>query len=303
MPHIEKSARGFGAPSRYIQGPGEIENLLQHTQLFGKSVFAVIDVFFFKDLTAKFQKTFAGTDSTITTEKFAGEITVEEIDRVTAVAKPAKPDVIVGIGGGKTLDTAKAVADNFKSPVVIIPTTASTDAPCSALSVIYKANGEHSHARFYKKNPDLVLVDSQIIAKAPIRYLIAGMGDALSTYFEALANDASDTANYINFESSGGYRRTRSAMVVSKLCYDTLLEDGLKAKLAAEKGVCTEALENIIEATRCSRGSALKTRGARAPIPSETASPRCRQGPNRSTAKSALSACCASWSLKTNPWN
>ena len=65
------------------------------------------------------------------------------------------------------------------------PTVASSDAPCSALSVIYTEDGSFEQYRIYRKNPDLVLVDTQVIAQSPPRLLVAGMGDALATWFEA----------------------------------------------------------------------------------------------------------------------
>jgi glycerol dehydrogenase len=257
MSMIEKHTRGYGSPGRYFQGPGELDNLHKYSSLYGKKVFAVIDVFFFEDYTKKFGDIYAKTDSELLTAQFGGETSEQEIIRVTELAKDFNPEVIVGIGGGKTLDTAKAVADNYGIPVIIAPTTASTDAPCSALSVIYKENGEHSHARHYVGSPNIVLMDSDVITKAPIRYLISGMGDALSTYFEARANDESDSPNYI----SGGYRRPKVAMAIAELCYDILIEDGLKAKLAAQAGVCTEAVENIIEANTLLSGLGFENTG------------------------------------------
>ena len=94
---------------------------------------------------------------------------------------------IVGAGGGKVLDTARAAAADLGLPVVNCPTVASSDAPCSALSVIYTDEGIFQQYRFYRKNPDLVLVDTEVIAQSPPRLLVAGMGDALATWFEAKA--------------------------------------------------------------------------------------------------------------------
>jgi len=52
------------------------------------------------------------------------------------MARQHKARVIIGVGGGKVLDTTRAVADELTLPVVNRPTVASSDAPCSALSVI-----------------------------------------------------------------------------------------------------------------------------------------------------------------------
>ena len=142
------------------------------------------------------------------------------------------------------MDTAKAVADNCGAAVVIVPTTASTDAPAMGLSVIYTPEGEHIGARHYKKNPDLVLLDTEILAKAPIRFLVAGMGDALSTYLECRANVQSSSPNYVN----AGYAQTIACQAVSRACHETVLSKGLNAKLAAEKGLCTKDVEDVIEA-------------------------------------------------------
>ena len=166
-----------------------------------------------------------------------------------------KDIVIVGIGGGKTLDTAKAVAYYTQSPVIIVPTMASTDAPCSALSVIYTQKGEFSEYLFLKSNPDMVIMDTDIIKNAPSRLLVSGMGDALATYFEARA-----TANS-NSNSIAGGKATKTAIALAKLCYETLLEDGYKAKQAVENHVCTKAVENIIEANTLLSGVGFESGG------------------------------------------
>ncbi len=260
MAMMTKTTRGFGAPSRYIQGPGEIKNMVRYTNLFGKKVLAIIDPFFYEQLSALLAAQYAEADAQIMCLEFDREVTEKRIEDAYQNALSFAPCVVVGIGGGKTLDTAKAVADKFDAAMVIVPTSASTDAPTSALSVLYKENGEHSHAIFYSKNPELVLVDSEIIAKAPVRYLVSGMGDALSTVFEARANAASDTANYIWF-TEGGFRRCKSAMAVAELCYETVIEKGLLAKMAAENGVVNEALEDIIEANTLMSGLGFENTG------------------------------------------
>ncbi len=198
MSMLERSTRAYGSPSRYIQGRNELDHIREHTEIYGKKVFFLIDVFFYENLKAKFDGLYAGSGSTIQCEQFGGQCTEDEILRCTALAKELAPEVVVGIGGGKTMDTAKAVADNYRAATVIVPTTASTDAPAMGLSVIYTPQGEHIGARHYRKNPDLVLLDTEILAKAPIRFLVAGMGDALSTYPECRANLQSSSPNYVN---------------------------------------------------------------------------------------------------------
>lgn len=162
---------------------------------------------------------------------------------------------MIGIGGGKTLDTAKAIAFYQKLPVLVVPTIASTDAPTSALSVIYSEEGEFEEYLMYPTNPDMVVMDTAIIAKAPVRLLVAGMGDALSTYFEAQAcYDA-------HAVSMAGGESTLAAVTLARLCYETLLEEGYKAKLAVEAGVATTAVERIVEANTYLSGIGFESSG------------------------------------------
>lgn len=242
MSMIQHSTRAFGSPSRYIQGRYELDNLKEYTDLYGKRVYILVDTFFYHDYKEKFEKMY--DQGNLEVVEFKGEITAERIDAFADQVKDFQPEVVVGMGGGKTMDTAKAVADIFKAAVVIIPTTASTDAPTIGLSVIYTEEGEHVGARHYVKNPDMVLLDTEIIAKAPIRFLVAGMGDALSTYIETRANLQSHSPNYVG----KGFASTIAVEAIAKACHETILKKGVSAKLAAEQGLCTIDVEDVIEA-------------------------------------------------------
>ena len=164
-------------------------------------------------------------------------------------------DLVVGVGGGKIFDTAKAVAFYNKTPVMICPTIASTDAPCSALSVIYTDDGVFEEYLFLPSNPNMVMMDTDIIAKSPVRLTVAGMGDALATYFEARACKQSGAV------SCAGGKTTEAAMTLAELCFNTLMEEGVKAKIALEAGACTESVEKIIEANTLLSGIGFESAG------------------------------------------
>ncbi len=87
-------------------------------------------------------------------------------------------EVVIGIGGGKTLDTAKITAFNIGARIVTVPTIASTDSPTSSIGVIYTADGVYDRVVRCGRNPDVVLIDSAVIVQAPVRFLAAGIGDA-----------------------------------------------------------------------------------------------------------------------------
>ena len=244
------------SPSKYIQGKGEISNISSYASALGKKgVYAIVDSFVLESYHDKIEAGFKKGKLKLTTWKFSGESSQKEIDTIKADLKKSGCDVIAGIGGGKTLDTAKAVGYYAELPVIIIPTIASSDAPCSALSVIYKENGEFERYLILRKNPDVVLVDTEIITNAPVRLFVSGMGDALATYFEARACHQSHA------QTMAGGECSNSAMALAEKCIDTLFEDGLKAKFAIENKTISQAVENIVEANTYLSGLGFESGG------------------------------------------
>lgn len=240
---LSSTTRAFGSPLRYVQGEGEFGRLPLYTAPYGDAC-VIIDGFLYQDLNARLEKAYAESDVKFVSISFNGECCDEEVERISKIAKENGAAVIVGAGGGKTMDTAKICADAMGLPVIIAPSSASTDAPVSEIAVIYKPDGEYIGSRKMKKNADLVLVDTEIIVKAPRRLFVAGMGDALATWLEAQACEGSDSPNYIG----SGMRRCKAGMAIAKASWDILFEDGEKALMALDSGVVTEAFENVVEA-------------------------------------------------------
>jgi len=232
-------------PGKFLLGKGLLGSIGEYAKPLGKKFLVIASKSVMEMSKQNVSKSFEGTDMVAEYVLFGGECSHNEINRLIAEGKEKGCDCIIGIGGGKLLDAAKAVALGLKAPVMIVPTIASTDAPTSALSVIYTDDGVFEEYFWLPANPDIVIADTDILCKAPARYLVAGMGDAFATYFEARAVKASDSTTCA-VAALG--KQTMTAFALAELSYETLIADGYKAKKAIEVGVVTTALENIIEA-------------------------------------------------------
>lgn len=245
----------LGSPAKYMQGRNILAKAGEYFANYSKRVLFLADPFVLPLVQDKVKQSTEGTDITVIFETFQGESTEKEIERVIGLAKKNQCGAVAGCGGGKTIDTAKAAGFRGGMKVIVIPTAASTDAPCSALSVIYSEKGEFLYDFFLPQNPDMVLVDTEVIANAPVRLLVSGIGDAFATYYEARSCRRANADNM--FKGKG----TNSAFALASLCRDILLEDGYDAKRAVEKKCVTKALENVIEANIYLSGVGFESNG------------------------------------------
>lgn len=231
------------SPARYMQGPGELKNLAGTMAQLGYGfAYLLADAFSAKTLSDPLCRSFLEEGARYRLETLEGECCFPEIDRHCGLFRESGCDCVIGVGGGKALDTAKAVSYYTQSPMIAVPTAASMDGPCSAIAVIYTPEGKFDRYLHLHTNPVAVVADTAVIAKAPARMLSAGMGDALSTCYEAEACYRSHSIT-----DAGGYS-TNAALALARLCRETLFRDGVQALLAVECGEVTPALENVVEA-------------------------------------------------------
>lgn len=245
----------FLSPARYIQGTDMIRNLPEYISGLGTRLLLITSEGNCKRMEKQLMDVIAKKDFTTIVKPFLGECTRKEIERLCDICREEQIDVIAGLGGGKVIDTAKAVSHFMKLRLVIMPTTASSDAPCSALSIIYKEDGGLDQLLWLRANPDVVLVDVGIIAKAPAHLLAVGMGDALATYFEMKECFAKDADNFC------GGRITLAAKAIARQCYETILADGYQAYLSVKHKCVTRALEDVIEANTLLSGIGFESGG------------------------------------------
>ena len=172
----------YQSPGRYVQGKGIVSSIAEETERLGSHALIIADEVVWNITEEKIKESFSANNNVdFEYEVFKGESSEEEIQRIVKQYKEKNIDVVIGLGGGKALDTGKAVAFELKASVIDFASTASMDAPTAAVSVIYNEDGSFSGYEFYPKNPDTVIVDSEIVAQAPVRLFASGMSDGLAT--------------------------------------------------------------------------------------------------------------------------
>lgn len=249
--------RGARFPGRYIQGAGAIGRLGQEAAGFGSRAIVLLDRGIFDLLEGDITNALYGfVDATII--RHGGECSERQIASLVAAARDARADVIIAAGGGKALDTAKAAARDTGRPVIVVPTIAASDAPCSALAVIYHDDGSVAYDTFLPRNPDLVLVDTQLIANAPARFLAAGIGDALATWYEAESCRRSGASNCMQMPG------VSLAYEIARFCRDTIFTYGAQALEECDENRAGPALERVVEANILLSGIGFESGGVAA---------------------------------------
>jgi glycerol dehydrogenase len=253
----QPTPRVMVAPQRYIQGEGVLDNTGKYLSLIDTSRAGIL-------ISARGQQADgvriidslknAGIETVIST--FNGECSLEEINMQVSHLTSESVDCLLAVGGGKCVDAGKCIAYRLGVPLVIVPTLASNDAPTSAVAVLYSPEGVFAGAEFFPQNPAIVIVDTGVVANASERYLVAGIGDAMATWYEArvcLQNP--------NARSTIGARPTLAACALGEICANTLFEQGVAAAEAVAASRVDEALENVVEANTLLSGMGFESGG------------------------------------------
>lgn len=240
--------RIFGSPSRYIQGPSALELLPECVEnLGGGRPFLILDPMV-SEVVPKYLP-----ESAI--HIFDGDVTGKAIASTAEQARDAAVRCVIGCGGGKAIDFAKGVSLQLNLPLIVVPTVASNDGAPTRAIVIFDERRVITEVRMLPRNPEIVLVDTSIIARAPARFLAAGMGDALSKVFEVTA--CKETGGKTSF----GALTSHTALSLANACHQTIRERGLAALSACEVGHPNEALEDVVEASILMSGLSFESGG------------------------------------------
>ena len=256
-PDPNKRPRAILSPPKYIQEEGVLDQIGRYLELLNRQKFGILASSRGHGAeAARVAESISASGANSVAAVFDGECSLPEIEKHSAALRDQDIDCLIAVGGGKCVDAAKCIASRVGVPVVMVPTLASNDAPCSAVSVLYTEDGVMNGAEFFPDNPALVVVDTEVIAAAPARYLVAGMGDAMATWYEVRV-----CANNPSAGNIVGARPTMATVAMAELCARTIFEQGEQACVDVEASTVTPAIEDIVEANTLLSGVGFESGG------------------------------------------
>ncbi len=222
------------APVKVIRGSGVLEVATAEIARLGSRPLIVAGDRTLAAVQRSLQPILEGQQLHIAQADYGVDCCEASLKSLKKAAKEHQADVIIGIGGGKAMDTAKLVADQLQLPVVTIPTSAATCAAWTALSNVYSESGAFLYDVALAHCPDLLILDYELIKTAPQSTLVAGIGDAIAKWYEASV-------------SSGHLQQT---LIIAAVQQARVLRDILLQKSAtALKEPGSEVWQEVVDAT------------------------------------------------------
>lgn len=227
----------FGA-GRYRQGQGILEICGEEIRKFGKKAFLVAGPRAFEAVRARLLPGLekAGVDYIV--EIYTGQCSYEQAKIYADKCIAAGCDEVVGIGGGKIMDFSKAVGEYAGCGVINIPTSISTCAPFTCMSVMYTEEGAKKDCWRFSHELDGVYLDMDVIAHCPIRYTAAGILDAMAKRIEIQNGKPVMRLEENSFDLFSAFR-------IAEYIYDVLRQYGLQAIEDNKRHEVTRVLETV----------------------------------------------------------
>ncbi|MCZ8149765.1 MAG: glycerol dehydrogenase [Roseomonas sp.] len=233
--------RRFGGPRLYLQGPGAIRELGGVVAGIARRAALVGDADVLGRYGATLEEILRGAGVGMGSAALHGEVSDKAVTALDA-ALPRDAGCVIALGGGRSVDAAKAVALRRGLPIVTVPTAASNDSPTSRIFVMYREDGALDRVERLPGNPDAVVVDTEILLRAPPHLLRSGIGDGLTKRFEAEGCAA------VGGLTPQGTPPLLTAGAIAALGFETLLRHAPQAMADAAAARLSPAFEATVEA-------------------------------------------------------
>ena len=185
------------APAQVIRGSGALQQVGSTIAQLGSRPLLIGGDHTLQIIQPRLESALTGKNCTIAQASYGADCSESALQFLGRAVAEHQADLIIGGGGGKALDAAKLIAHQCKLPIVTIPTSGATCAAWTALSNVYSEAGAFLYDVSLSRCPDLLVLDYELIATAPQRTLVAGIGDAIAKWYEASVSSGRSNQTFL----------------------------------------------------------------------------------------------------------
>lgn len=180
---------------------------------------------------------------------FEGYCTYENAQKHAMLLQAAGCDCLVGVGGGKCLDTAKIISKLTALPLGMIPTQLGTCVCCTNMAIVYSPDGAYIGSCHPDKPIAFVLADYSLLIKSPVRCTASGIVDSMAKYPELNFTQRKDFDCSAEDESS-----SRIAQVMGAGTWQLYLANGRQACADNAAGIVSPSFTSIVNTNLVTTG-------------------------------------------------